>query len=380
MEKPRILIFISLCLFIAGCSSTSEDTSASEPSSSESSEESADTESLDTEEEASGNETNADEEEQLASGSNTSTYLLSVKLRPLYANENYDEALDLIEESLEEYPEEAFLYNDKGYVLVELGRPEEAKEALETAIELDETMESAYNNLSYALSDLGEFEEAMDAAQTAIDLNSNTPEQYIAMGNALSMLDRDEEAIPYFEEALEIEPDVDFALYGMGVSLLYLEETEESIVYLEKFLQQHPEDVDALDMLVYAYELTEDYEEALQYADIVLEMDDEANIIYNLDYKGILLAKNDQLDEAEELYEDMLEEHPLDKGVAYYGLAFIDIQRGEIDEGLDKLEEVLEVDPDLIEYAVTDPLFEDILDNERFIELVESYDNSFNEL
>ncbi|MEK4301515.1 tetratricopeptide repeat protein [Oceanobacillus sp. FSL W8-0428] len=220
----------------------------------------------------------------------------------------------------------------------------------------------------------------MEAVTKAIELKPDAPEQYVALGNALVMLDRDEEALEYFDKALEIDPKLDYALYGKGGALFYLEEYEESITYLETYLELEPTDVDVLDALVYAYEMTGDYEETIKYNDIVIEIDEDENLIYNIDYKGILLTENGQLDEAEQLYEKMLEEHPLEKGIAYYGLSFIHIYRGEIDEGLDQLEDAAAEDPNLIDYAASDPMFEEVYDNERFIELVGADEDSFNGL
>ncbi|GAB2567243.1 tetratricopeptide repeat protein [Gracilibacillus alcaliphilus] len=286
-----------------------------------------------------------------------------------YAQEQFDTALADINQRLEDYPEDAYLLNEKGYILNELERYEEAQKTLEEAVEIDDQSDSAYTNLALSLNELGEYEQAIVAAQKAIDISENEPEQFINMGNAHSMLERDEKALEYYDKALEIDPTTPYGLYGKGVTLYFLEEFEDSIPYLEQYLDIFPNDVDAIRYIVYANDILENFESTIPYIDQLIELEPERQID-NLDYKGLMLIYAGQLDEAEAFYTEMTEAFP-DEGVGYYGQSTALIQQGEIEEGLAKLEEAIELNIDLRDIAYSDPLFEPVYENDTFIELTE---------
>lgn len=292
----------------------------------------------------------------------------------LYEEGKFEEALELINEKLEEEPEDVHLLNEKGYALMELGEYEQARTVLEKSVQINDQIGAALSNLSLVLNGLGEYDKAVIAAQKAINLNENDPEEYINMGNAKLGLEEAEEAIPYYDQALEVAiPESDaayYAIYGKGAALIDLGSYKEGISYLEEYFAYDPEDVDVVNLLTLANDLTENYKEALLYIEMLIDLEPEYEV-YNLDYKGQLLTYDGQLEGARDLYADMVEQYPSDKGIGYYGESFVLIHEGKIDEGLRKLEKAVEEDPSLAEYALMDPLFETVYDHKRFMEILE---------
>ncbi|WP_066189685.1 MULTISPECIES: tetratricopeptide repeat protein [Gracilibacillus] len=286
-----------------------------------------------------------------------------------YQQGEFETALVDVNERLSDYPEDAYLLNEKGYILNELERYEEAQETLEEAVEIDDQSDSAYTNLALSLNELDEYEQAIVAAQKAIDISEDEPEQFINMGNAHSMLERDEKALEYYNKALEIDPTAPYALYGKGVSLYFLERYEESIPFLEDYLQTYPEDIDALRYLVYSNDLAENYEGTIPYIEKLIELEPEREID-NMDYKGLMLTYAGKLEEAEAFYTDMTEQFP-EEGVGFYGLSVALIQQGNTDDGLANLEEAIALNSELRDVAYSDPLLEPVYEDETFIQLTE---------
>ncbi len=83
-----------------------------------------------------------------------------------------DEALDVLERVLDEYPQSARLYAARGVVLSSHGELDEACETLEQAIALDPTDEVAVANLGLVYEKLGQYEEALCSYEQAMGMGA----------------------------------------------------------------------------------------------------------------------------------------------------------------------------------------------------------------
>ncbi|SFL59047.1 TPR repeat-containing protein [Gracilibacillus orientalis] len=286
-----------------------------------------------------------------------------------YEQEQYELALEEVNQRLEKYPEDPLLHNEKGYVLNLMGQHEEALQPLDQAIELDDQMDSAFNNKALSLNELGDYEQAIVAAQKAIDISDKEPEQFINMGNAHSLLERDEKALEYYNKALEIDDSAPNALYGKGISLYFLAEYEKGIPYLERYIKAYPEDIDGLWYLVYSHDLLEEYSDTIPYLDKIIELESEQPLDA-LDYKGLMLTYAGNFKEAEEVYNNIIEQYP-NEALGYYGKSIALVQQGEVDQGLEELDKSIELNDTFKDTAYNDPLFSPIYEDETFIELTE---------
>ncbi|MDX8044400.1 tetratricopeptide repeat protein [Gracilibacillus sp. S3-1-1] len=286
-----------------------------------------------------------------------------------YEQGKFDEAANYIEERLEKYPEDPYLYNEKGYMLNMQEQYEEALKALDEAIELDDKLDNAYTNQALSYNELGEYEKAIIAAQKAIDISDQEPEQFINMGNAHFGLERDENAIEYYDKALEIEPDTPYALYGKGVALYFLEEFEKSIENLNKYIEADPTDKDALWYLVYAADSLGEYHATIPYLDQLIELNTDQQLDA-IDYKGLMLAYNGDFEESEDVYDTIIDQFNTE-AIGYYGKGVALVLQGDTDEGLKQLSSAIQINPELKDTAYSDPLFASVYDDETFIELTE---------
>ncbi|WP_078578381.1 tetratricopeptide repeat protein [Salipaludibacillus agaradhaerens] len=286
-----------------------------------------------------------------------------------YEKDQYELALEDLNERLEAYPEDPYLHNEKGYALQSIGQHEEALESLKKATELNDQLDAAFNNKAWALNELGEYEQAIVAAQKAIDISDKEPEQFINMGNAHFSLERYEKAIEYYDEALAIDDRTPFALYGKGISLYFLFEDEEALPYLETFIEGSPEDTDGLWYLVYTHESLGEYRDTITYLNRIIELDEEQRL-NALDYKGFMLTYAGDFEDAEDIYNAIIEEYP-NEAIGYYGKGVALVQQGEIDQGLEELAKSIDLEDAFKDTAYTDPLLSTIYDDETFIELTD---------
>jgi Tfp pilus assembly protein PilF len=103
----------------------------------------------------------------------------------------------------------AFHYFDRGTLLSETGKDDEAILDFTKAIELDETMSIAYYNRGLLYYQLKDYEKAIKDFDKTLQYSDSEPEAntYIDRGLCYYYTDRDTEALKDFKKALEIEPE-----------------------------------------------------------------------------------------------------------------------------------------------------------------------------
>jgi tetratricopeptide (TPR) repeat protein len=79
-------------------------------------------------------------------------------------------------------PNDTASYQNKGDVLADRGKYEEALLAYEQALQLDPGKAMIYNNKGVALADLGKYEEALVAYEQALQLDPNQALAFTAKG------------------------------------------------------------------------------------------------------------------------------------------------------------------------------------------------------
>jgi hypothetical protein len=120
---------------------------------------------------------------------------------------HYREALQELNTSLEENPDQAHARNSLGGVLFTLGRKDEAIEQFTQAIRLEPQDAEPHGNLGNALVDAGRVNEAVPELQTAVRLNPKMASAYFGLGRVLEMQNRLQDAAAYFMEALRVNPN-----------------------------------------------------------------------------------------------------------------------------------------------------------------------------
>jgi Tfp pilus assembly protein PilF len=142
-----------------------------------------------------------------------------------------NDALELLEETIEQEPDNAYLRNFRGQVLFFAGRYEEAVEALLGALELDPHLSDAHNNLGIVYDAMGRKNEAEKQYRLALaDPAYPTPEKvYSNLGVLYSSQGRDREAIDELRRAVEIDPKFYQAHFELASVLERVGELDEAV-------------------------------------------------------------------------------------------------------------------------------------------------------
>ncbi len=125
---------------------------------------------------------------------------------------------------------DAGIYNEWGYALLGLAKPQEAIVQFEQAIKKKPDYLFAHYNWGIALARLGKHEESIAKYKEAIAIDPDYADAYNAWGNALLELGKPREALTQFEQAIKKKPDYLFPHYGWGLALGRLGKHEEAIV------------------------------------------------------------------------------------------------------------------------------------------------------
>jgi len=105
------------------------------------------------------------------------------------------------EEESKEKSRTAEQFYNTGYLMILLGRPEEAIQLFKKSLEVRVTAE-AHTYMGWALSHMGEYKKAIEEAERAIRIDPDFGNPYNDIGVYLIDLQRFDEAVPWLEQAM----------------------------------------------------------------------------------------------------------------------------------------------------------------------------------
>ena len=112
------------------------------------------------------------------------------------------------------------LYNT-GYMMILLGRPEEAIQLFKKSLEIEVTAE-AYTYMGWAFSHMGEYKKAVGEAERAIRIDPDFGNPYNDIGVYLIEQGREDEAIPYLEKAMRAKRYCCYQFPHFNMGKIYL--------------------------------------------------------------------------------------------------------------------------------------------------------------
>ena len=189
------------------------------------------------------------------------------------------------------------------------------------------------------------------------------------LGDAIFLQGRYEIALDYFDKAINIDKRIFEVFYSKGVTLGRLKEHEKALTCFEKAIEIYPEHVDSwIGKAVALYKL-EKCEQAIECCDKALEIEPRSYRACN--NKGVFLLQSKQYSEAIRCFENALEINPTFAN-AFYNMACSYALQKETEKAVDCLEKTININPDFKEIAEIDEDFDNLRNNEKFLELIDN--------
>ena len=125
------------------------------------------------------------------------------------------------EEESKEKSRTAERLTNTGYLMILLGRPEEAIQLFKKSLEVQVTAE-AHTYMGWALSHIGEYKRAIEEAEKAIRIDPDFGNPYNDIGVYLIQQGRDDEAVPYLEKAMRAKRYCCYQFPHFNMGRIYL--------------------------------------------------------------------------------------------------------------------------------------------------------------
>jgi len=154
-----------------------------------------------------------------------------------FVDNDLEGALDEYELINELYPRHMAAYNNRGRILLQLGRYPEAAEMFEKAAEIDPLGTIPLVNLAFMhVTTLPNAPAAEEACRRLIAIDPEIANYYSMLGWALAVQGRYDEARAELERALEIEPEHPYAMPNLGYTLFAAGRPDQALLYLRRNL------------------------------------------------------------------------------------------------------------------------------------------------
>lgn len=157
-----------------------------------------------------------------------------------------EEAVERFEQSLALRPDNAEAHRNLGMTLRALGQLDEAAERHRRALELKPNYAEAQSGLAIVLLDQGKPEEALASLRRAIALRPEDAEAHNNLGVVLMGQKRFEEAVARFEHAVALKPDYADAHMNYGTALHEQGRIDEALARFRRALAVKPDHIDAM--------------------------------------------------------------------------------------------------------------------------------------
>jgi len=183
----------------------------------------------------------------------------------------YQKVLETLNEGLSMYPEDPWLYNQRGFFYQRIDKPDPAIRdyglAIKFAEENDSLVATFTLNRGTAKSSKRDFQGAYDDYMVAYEYDSTNISVLNNLAMVCSEIGKDDEVLGYLLKVVEAEPEAWFAYGNIGFAYQERGEYEKSIEYFNIVLEDNPDEPYALNNRSYSKFKLGDYEGALEDVD-----------------------------------------------------------------------------------------------------------------
>ena len=202
----------------------------------------------------------------------------------------------------------------------------------------------------------GGMRKAIDEYVKLVDIKGNDYKSYFKIADLLNELGQKNEAIQILENLMKNKPDSYEGSILLGELLCGQERFKEAERVYQEALKYRPTDFDLYYNLGITYTMLSEFQMAKEMYEQAAEINHRA---YGAQYSlGQIAFIQGDLDVAEKYFEHSLYGELESK--AYYQLAKIYVQKGEKDIAIHFLNKAIEIEPELLELANKEKVFEKI--------------------
>jgi tetratricopeptide (TPR) repeat protein/S1-C subfamily serine protease len=267
----------------------------------------------------------------------------------LVFKKKYPEALAAVNKAIElnsqqasnDRPKDFILYINKGNILYQLKRYQEAEVAFTEAIKLKPS-ELAYVNRGAVRTQLKQYSEAIADYNRAIAINPQYSEAYVNRGVVHEELKQYSEAITDYNRAIAINPQLAETYYNRGNVRKELKQYSEAIADYTKAIAINPQYALAYNNRGLVREELKQYLEAIADYTEAIKINPQLALPYN--NRGNLRAELKQYPEALADYSKAIEINP-QYAEAYGNRGFVHTQLKQYPEALADYSKAIEINP-----------------------------------
>ena len=147
-------------------------------------------------------------------------------------------------------------------------------------------------------------DEALASFEQAIALEPDRAEAFLSRGNALQELRRIEEALASYDRVISLRPDHADAFYNRGIALMQLNRLEEALASYDRVIALRPDYVRAYNNRGNVFQVMKSFEEALaSYDQAISRKPDYTDALYN---RGMVLQALGRFGEALASYDRII--------------------------------------------------------------------------
>ena len=264
----------------------------------------------------------------------------------LFSSGKFQDALDAIEEMIQDNPNDGLLFNIRGACYAELQQLNLARENYEKAIELNPRYAKAHYNLAGALHELGKLDLSIQSYQNSLDIEPDYAEAHNNLGNVFKEIGQLDNAINSYEKAIAIKPDYIEAYYSLGASFHEAGKLEDTIQCYEKVLELRPNFAGMHNNLGNVFRELGKFDKAvLSYEKAISITPDFVEVYYNL---GITFQELRQLDSALVSYKKAIEIKS-NYAEAFNNLGTLYKELQEFDNAIQSYQKAIEIKSDYAE-------------------------------
>jgi tetratricopeptide (TPR) repeat protein len=259
--------------------------------------------------------------------------------------DNYTQALNLMEESVQMDPNYPDAQSQLGFLYSRLNQYENAVGAYTNALNMDPNNYRSAFGLGIAHIRLNQFQQAISPLTQCTKINPSFPDAFFNLGQAYERLEQLENAAQAYEQFNKINPGPAWTgLNQVGAIYAKLGQYEKAIVAFQEVLKERPGDIKANYNIAYAYDNAGQYNEAASYYRKLIDLNPEdAKAYYSLLFR--LFDKAGDMDQAIDAGKEIVKLNPEDSQ-SHYNLGIIYMKKKDFPNALEAFNQALFLNPD----------------------------------